>query len=76
MEASEVFFQPHSKGRGRGNPSPMTPTASLSPPVGRLRFFRRDWLPNFFTNGSTIHINQTSQNCDSVTIQGPLRPGQ
>ena len=41
-------FRPHSRGRGRGNPSPNDSLqASLSPPVGvLLRSFRRDWLAN------------------------------
>ena len=45
-------FQPHSTGRGRGNPSPNDSLkASLSPPVGgRLRSFRRDWLANKCSN--------------------------
>ena len=42
------LFRPHSRGRGRGNPSPNDSLqASLSPPVGgRLCSFRRDWLAN------------------------------
>ena len=45
-------FQPHSKGRGRGNPSPNDfLKASLILPLGAcLRSFRRDWLANKCSN--------------------------
>ena len=57
-------FQPHRRGRGRGNPSPPNDySTSTNPPVGgRLSLFRRDWLKekssnkvlNIVTNGYVL----------------------
>ena len=51
-EAARVVFDPHSRGRGHGNPYHNDPLkASLSPPVGGyLRSFRRDWQTNKCSN--------------------------
>ena len=81
-EASDVIFRPHSGHKGVETPPPMTPTTSLSPPVGGRCFFRRDWLANIcpdMLNFSPMVLpfisTKTSQNsCDSVTIKGPSRP--
>ena len=52
LRGSKGHFQPHSRGRGHGNPSPNDSSqASLSPPVGGcLRSFRRDWQTNKCSN--------------------------
>ena len=48
LQRLQMYFRPHSRGRGRGNLSPNDSfKTSLSPPVGgRLRSFRKDWQTN------------------------------
>ena len=80
-------FRPHSKARGRGNPSPNESLqASLCPPVGgRLCSFRRDWLANkcsdnvlnIITNGyiQSIHLKTkfSQSSPESIRLQGPSK---
>ena len=82
-------FRPHSRGRGDGNPSPVSVDDSLktflSPTVGgRLHSFRRDWLANkssdnllnIITNGYvSIHFKTkfSRSSPDSIRIQGPSK---
>ena len=63
FRGSRGRFRPHNRGRGRGNPSPNDSLkASLSPPVGHLHSFRRDWqmfkcssnVLNIITNGYVL----------------------
>ena len=73
------------KGRGRGNPSSYDSfQASLSPPVGRLGSFRKDWLTNkcsdnvlnINANGYVLLFisNQIGQSStDSIRLQGPSK---
>ena len=75
---TEASKGPHSKAREHENPTPNDSLkASLSPPVGLLRSFRRDWLANKCSNNyhqwlhSSIHLKTkfSQSSLESIRLQ-------